>query len=60
MTTETETHTEQQPRTVDLASSDLYFNRELSWIDFNARVLELAEDDRQPLMERLKFAAMWE
>ncbi|HWT93178.1 MAG TPA: polyphosphate kinase 1 [Solirubrobacteraceae bacterium] len=66
MTTETDTETsephEQQPprRTVDLASSDLYFNRELSWIDFNARVLELAEDDGVPLMERLKFAAIWE
>jgi polyphosphate kinase len=46
--------------TVDLAARELYFNRELSWVDFNARVLELAEDPRQPLMERLKFAAIWE
>jgi polyphosphate kinase len=44
----------------DLASSDLYFNRELSWLDFNARVLQLAEDDRVPVLERLKFAAIYE
>jgi polyphosphate kinase len=44
----------------ELSSSDLYFNRELSWLEFNARVLELAEDERQPLLERLKFAAIWE
>ncbi|MEI2701798.1 MAG: polyphosphate kinase 1 [Baekduia sp.] len=37
----------------------LYENRELSWLDFNERVLELAEDKRQPLMERLKFAAIF-
>ena len=37
----------------------LYNNRELSWLDFNERVLELAEDDRLPLMERLKFAAIF-
>ena len=43
----------------DLRSSRLYFNRELSWLDFNARVLELAEDDRVPLLERVKFAAIY-
>ena len=37
----------------------LYFNRELSWVDFNGRVLQLAEDAGTPLMERLKFAAIW-
>jgi polyphosphate kinase len=45
--------------TRDLHSSRLYFNRELSWLDFNARVLELAEDDRVPLLERVKFAAIY-
>jgi polyphosphate kinase len=43
----------------DLRSTELYANRELSWLDFNARVLELAEDDGVPLMERVKFAAIW-
>ena len=43
----------------DLEDSGLYFNRELSWLQFNARVLELAEDERTPLLERLKFAAIY-
>ena len=34
-------------------------NRELSWVEFNARVLELAEDDGLPLLERVKFAAIF-
>ena len=34
-------------------------NRELSWVEFNARVLELAEDERLPLLERVKFAAIF-
>ena len=32
-----------------------YFNRELSWIEFNARVLNQACDSALPLLERLKF-----
>ncbi|MDQ5808477.1 MAG: polyphosphate kinase 1, partial [Actinomycetota bacterium] len=43
----------------ELRSSELFFNRELSWLDFNARVLELAEDERVPLMERAKFLSIW-
>ena len=36
----------------------LYFNKELSWIDFNWRVLALAMDERTPLLERVKFVAI--
>ncbi len=42
-----------------LAESSLYLNRELSWVDFNDRVLQLAEDESLPLMERLKFLAIF-
>ena len=38
---------------------DRYLNRELSWLDFNARVLALAEDASQPLLERAKFLAIF-
>src|SRR5581483_4747230 len=40
------------------AGADL-LDRELSWLDFNARVLALAEDPRVPLLERLKFLALF-
>jgi len=43
----------------DLADPGLYTNRELSWLDFNERVLELAEDTSLPLLERVKFAAIY-
>ncbi|NKY53428.1 RNA degradosome polyphosphate kinase [Nocardia vermiculata] len=38
---------------------DRYLNRELSWLDFNARVLALAEDLSEPLLERAKFLAIF-
>ncbi|MEU0550169.1 RNA degradosome polyphosphate kinase [Micromonospora sp. NPDC005979] len=38
---------------------DRFLNRELSWLDFNARVLALAEDQRTPLLERAKFLAIF-
>src|SRR5215469_12410771 len=38
---------------------DRYLNRELSWLDFNARVLALADDDSLPLLERAKFLAIF-
>ena len=41
------------------AESSLFFNREVSWLDFNDRVLQLAEDERVPLLERVKFCAIY-
>jgi len=49
-----------EPEAIDLQDSALYFNRELSWLDFNDRVLQLAEDTSVPLLERVKFCAIWE
>ena len=43
----------------DLDDPSLYFNRELSWLDFNQRVLELAEDPEVPLLERVRFCAIY-
>jgi polyphosphate kinase len=42
----------------DLRSEKLYLNRELSWLEFNARVLAEAENEAVPLLERLKFHAI--
>ncbi|MDH3366485.1 MAG: polyphosphate kinase 1 [Gemmatimonadota bacterium] len=39
-------------------SSEHYLNRELSWLQFNSRVLDEARDDTNPLLERLKFLAI--
>jgi polyphosphate kinase len=44
---------------IDLRDRSLYVNRELSWLDFNDRVLQLAEDEMLPLIERLKFLAIF-
>jgi len=50
---------EQRTTTIDLRDPSLYANRELSWLDFNDRVLQLAEDESLPLIERLKFLAIF-
>jgi len=47
------------PAIGDIADPALYINRELSWLDFNDRVLQLAEDESLPLMERVKFLAIF-
>ena len=43
----------------DLPDAPRYLNRELSWLDFNERVLALAADDTVPLLERAKFLAIF-
>ncbi len=43
---------------INLSNSCWYLNRELTWLEFNSRVLHEAEDERTPLLERLKFIAI--
>jgi polyphosphate kinase len=43
----------------DLQDPAWYFSRELSWLEFNSRVLHEAMDDRTPLLERIKFMAIF-
>ncbi|NOR57135.1 MAG: RNA degradosome polyphosphate kinase [Sulfurimonas sp.] len=44
---------------LNLKNPDLYNNRELSWLQFNTRVLKQAQDESLPLLERLKFLAIY-
>jgi polyphosphate kinase len=48
-----------QPAERYLSDPSLYLNREVSWLDFNERVLQLAEDEELPLLERVKFCAIY-
>lgn len=41
------------------SEQNLYIDRDLSWLDFNTRVLELAENQKLPLLERVKFLAIY-
>jgi polyphosphate kinase len=47
------------PASPDIPPPSLYINRELSWLEFNKRVLEEAQDERHPLLERVKFLAIF-
>ncbi|MBA1432639.1 MAG: RNA degradosome polyphosphate kinase [Epsilonproteobacteria bacterium] len=44
---------------LNLKNPNLYNNREISWLQFNTRVLKQAQDDSLPLLERLKFLAIY-
>src|SRR4051795_5832442 len=57
MATET-TSTSRTART-ELGPSDRLINRELSWLDFNARGWELAADPSLPLLERVRFSSIF-
>ncbi len=48
----------ESPQQFDLSDSQWYLNRELTWLEFNSRVLHEADDERTPLLERLKFIAI--
>ncbi|WP_442935245.1 RNA degradosome polyphosphate kinase [Micromonospora sp. CPCC 206061] len=50
---------DESPDEADMLPEDRFLNRELSWLDFNARVLALAEDPDTPLLERAKFLAIF-
>lgn len=47
------------PSSIDLDNPDLYLNRELTWLQFNWRVLEEAMDETHPLLERVKFLSIF-
>lgn len=44
---------------INLKNPEFYINRELSWLQFNTRVLKQAQDESLPLLERLKFIAIY-
>lgn len=52
-------HVSKQAAPFDLDAPEFYLNRELTWLRFNQRVLHEAEDPRTPLLERVKFLAIF-
>ncbi|MEA2405549.1 MAG: polyphosphate kinase [Thermoleophilaceae bacterium] len=60
MATADEVAQREAEQAIALDATELYANRELSWLDFNDRVLQLAEDENMPLLERVKFLAIYE
>ena len=51
--------TEREGAALPPLEPEMYINRELSWLDFNNRVLFEAEESANPLLERVKFAAIF-
>jgi polyphosphate kinase len=48
----------EEPRAAPISGPELFLNRELGWLAFDSRVLHEAEDERVPLLERIKFLAI--
>ena len=49
----------EEARSLEAQENQIFINRELSWLDFNRRVLALSKDKTVPLAEQMKFAAIY-